>query len=130
VKEFLDFLGSQSPYDQLNPDDLKLLAARVEVEFFPKGQEIIRYGEKGIDHIFVIRAGSVEISDRGRVVDVLAAGDTFGHVAGAIGTSHGTDGYCQRGHAVLPVAETQRASSGNRRSFNSRTSEHWLRGNA
>ncbi|MCQ6272772.1 DUF294 nucleotidyltransferase-like domain-containing protein [Pseudarthrobacter sp. R1] len=81
MKEFVDFLGSHSPYNQLAIEDLELLAGTVEVEFFPQGHEIIKYGAKGIDHIFIIRTGSVEVSDRGRVVDVLASGDTFGHVA-------------------------------------------------
>jgi CBS domain-containing protein len=81
VKELADFLAGHSPYANLSPDDLERLARTVEVEYFPAGHEIIRYGESGIDHIYVIRTGSVEVSDRGRVVDVLSAGDTFGHVA-------------------------------------------------
>jgi CBS domain-containing protein len=81
MKEFVDFLGSQSPYANLSPGDLERLARTVEVEFFPQGHEIIRSGERGVDHIYVIRTGSAEVSDRGRVVDVLAAGDTFGHIA-------------------------------------------------
>ncbi len=81
MKEIADFLASHSPYASLVPDDLERLAQTVEVEFFPAGHVIIRSGESGIDHIYIIRTGSVEVSDRGRVVDVLATGDTFGHVA-------------------------------------------------
>jgi len=41
VKEFVDFLGSQSPYDRLDPDDLERLAGAVEVELFAAGRTIV-----------------------------------------------------------------------------------------
>lgn len=81
MKEFVEFLGGQSPYDRLDPEDLARLAGTVEIEFFPGGQEILGYGAEGVDHIYVIRTGSVEVVDRSRVVDVLGPGDTFGHIA-------------------------------------------------
>jgi CBS domain-containing protein len=81
VKEFVDFLGGQAPYDRLDGEDLAQLAATVEVVFFAPGEEILAYGATDVDHIFVVRTGSVEIVDRGTVVDVLGPGDTFGHVA-------------------------------------------------
>lgn len=81
MKEIRDFLGDQAPYDRLSPEDLDRLAAVVEVEFFAAGEEIIAYGAERLDHIHVIRNGVVEVLDRGRVVDVLSTGDTFGHVA-------------------------------------------------
>ncbi|WP_394525463.1 putative nucleotidyltransferase substrate binding domain-containing protein [Paenarthrobacter nicotinovorans] len=81
MKEFLDFLGSQSPYDRLDPEDLSLLARKVDVEFFAARQWVINEGAPSLDHLFVVRTGSVEIMDRGRVVDVLGPGDTFGHIS-------------------------------------------------
>ncbi|WP_164203388.1 putative nucleotidyltransferase substrate binding domain-containing protein [[Micrococcus luteus] ATCC 49442] len=81
MKEFVDFLASHSPYSNLGPGDLERLARVVEVEFFPAGHEVIRSGETGLEHIYVIRTGGAEVSDRGRVVDVLGPGDTFGHIA-------------------------------------------------
>lgn len=81
MKEFVDFLASHSPYANLGPEDLERLAKAVEVEFFPAGFEVIRSGETGLTHIYVIRTGGAEVSDRGRVVDVLGPGDTFGHIA-------------------------------------------------
>ncbi|MFJ5956664.1 putative nucleotidyltransferase substrate binding domain-containing protein [Paenarthrobacter sp. NPDC092416] len=81
MKEFVDFLGGQAPYDRLDGEDLSRLASMVEVEFFAAGQEILAYGATDVDHIFVVRTGAVEVVDRGTVVDVLGPGDTFGHVA-------------------------------------------------
>jgi CBS domain-containing protein len=102
VKEFVDFLGGQAPYDRLESEDLARLAAVVEVEFFAAGDEIITYGATDLDHIFVVRTGSVEVVDRGTVVDVLGPGDTFGHVAvlsglpTALSVRAGEDTLCYR----------------------------------
>jgi CBS domain-containing protein len=81
VKEFVDFLGSQSPYDRLDPDDLDRLAAAVEVELFPAGATIVSEDGPRLEFIFVVRTGSVEVVSRGRVIDLLTPGDSFGHVS-------------------------------------------------
>jgi len=87
VQEFADFLGSQPPFDALSADDLKLLARRVEVEYFAAGTVIVPAGSRALDHLFVIRTGAVEITDRGRTVDLLGPGDTFGHISVLTGLS-------------------------------------------
>lgn len=81
VKEFVEFFGGQSPYDRLDADDLARLAATVDVEFFSAGEWVIAEYEQALDRLFVVRTGSVEVVDRGRVVDVLGVGDTFGHIS-------------------------------------------------
>lgn len=81
MKEFLDFLGAQAPYDRLDGDDLARLAAAIEVEYFPAHTVVVEADAPPLDYLHVIRVGSVEIIDRGRVADVLGAGDTFGHIS-------------------------------------------------
>ena len=81
MKEFVDFLGSQPPYDRLDPDDLQRLAGAVEVELFPAGTTIVAENGPRLDHIYVVRTGSVEVLDRGRTIDVLTPGDSFGHIS-------------------------------------------------
>ncbi|MEU9454869.1 putative nucleotidyltransferase substrate binding domain-containing protein [Streptomyces sp. NPDC048277] len=81
MREFVEFLGAQAPYDRLEPDDLERLAHEVEVEYFTTGEVIVASGSQGLDHIYVVRTGSVEVTSQGRVVDVLGQGDTFGHVS-------------------------------------------------
>lgn len=81
MKEFVDFLGTQSPYDALPAADLERLAASVEVEFFPDGTVIVPDGAPPMQHMYLVRAGAVEVLDRGRVVDLLTDGDTFGHIS-------------------------------------------------
>ncbi len=81
MKEFIDFLGSQPPYDRLSADDLRRLAGALEVEFFTAGTVVVPDGAPPLTSMYVIRTGAVEIVDRGRVVDLLGTGDTFGHVS-------------------------------------------------
>jgi CBS domain-containing protein len=81
VQEFADFLGSQPPFDALSGDDLDRLARQVEVEYFAAGTMIVPAGSPPLDHVYVIRTGAVEMLDRGRMVDLLGPGDTFGHIS-------------------------------------------------
>lgn len=81
VQEFADFLGSQPPFDALSGDDLGRLAGRVEVEYFAAGTVIMPAGSPPLDHLWVVRTGAVEMLDRGRAVDLLGPGDTFGQIS-------------------------------------------------
>ncbi len=87
MQEFADFLGSQPPFDALSGDDLARLARQVEVEYFAAGTVIVPAGAQPLDHLYVVRTGAVEITDRGRTVDLLAPGDTFGHISVLTGLS-------------------------------------------
>ena len=79
MKEFADFLGGQPPFDALDPDDMARLVSRVEVEYFAAGATVV-VGGRPLSHLWVVRTGALEVVDRGRVVDLLGAGDSFGHV--------------------------------------------------
>jgi CBS domain-containing protein len=79
VKEFADFLGGQPPFDALDPDDMARLVSRVEVEYFAARATVVVEGTP-LSHLWVVRTGALEVVDRGRVVDLLGPGDSFGHV--------------------------------------------------
>jgi len=81
VQEFSDFLAKQSPFDALTADDIERLASKVEVEYFANGTVIVTAGSTPLDHIYIVRTGSVEVLDRGNVIDQLAPGDAFGHIS-------------------------------------------------
>jgi CBS domain-containing protein len=81
MREYVDFLGAQSPYDALDAADLAALARLIEVEFFGSGTTIVEAGGSALAHFYVIRTGEVEILDRGRAVDVLGPGETFGQIS-------------------------------------------------
>ena len=82
MQEFADFLGSQPPFDALSADDLTRLARQVEVEYFAAGTVIVPADAQPLDHLYVIRTGAAEITDRGQTVDLLGPGDT-GHPGSA-----------------------------------------------
>jgi CBS domain-containing protein len=44
VKEYVDFLGSQPPYDALTADELLALVSRAEVEYIPAGKTLVVAG--------------------------------------------------------------------------------------
>ncbi|GAB3059303.1 DUF294 nucleotidyltransferase-like domain-containing protein [Intrasporangium mesophilum] len=81
MQEYIDFLGKQAPYDRLDEDDLARLGRLVEVEYFASGTTIVEADQPQLDHLFVVRTGMVQVMDRGRVVDELGPGDTFGHIS-------------------------------------------------
>jgi CBS domain-containing protein len=81
VKEYADFLGSQPPYDALGAEELLRLVQRLEVEYVAAGETVVRADAPPLDHLWVVRTGAVEVIDRGRVVDHLGPGDTFGHIS-------------------------------------------------
>ncbi|MCU1698537.1 MAG: cAMP-dependent protein kinase regulatory subunit, partial [Mycobacterium sp.] len=81
MREYVDFLGAQSPYDALDAADLAALARLIEVEYFASGTTIVEAGGSALAHFYVIRTGEVEILDRGRAVDVLGPGETFGQIS-------------------------------------------------
>lgn len=81
MKEYADFLGSQPPYDALDSEDLRRLVRSIEVEYFAAGSMIVHADQPPLDHLWVVRNGAVEVLDRGRVVDHLGTGDTFGHIS-------------------------------------------------
>ena len=81
MKEYADFLGSQPPYDSLGSDDLRRLVEALEVEYVAAGSMIVVADQPPLDHMWVLRSGAVEVIDRGRVVDHLGPGDTFGHIS-------------------------------------------------
>lgn len=81
MKEYVDFLSGQSPYDALDADDLQRLAAHVDVEFVAAGTTIVSENAPPLSSLRIVRTGLVEVVDRGNVIDELSPGDTFGHIS-------------------------------------------------
>jgi CBS domain-containing protein len=90
VHDIAEFLRRHEPFLELDESALERLAARTEVEYFPAGEVIFRQGEPAMRHVRIIRRGSVELVDRGRVLDLLAEGEWFGHPAMLSGLPTGT----------------------------------------
>ena len=81
MQEFTDFLAKQPPFSALSNQDLEKISAQVDVEYFTRGAVIVSTGSEPLDHIYIVRTGSVEVLDKGNVIDLLSTGDAFGHIS-------------------------------------------------
>src|SRR3954454_12741907 len=73
------FLRAHPPFDALAEDDLDRVAAAAELLAFADGETIFAQGTEPQRAAWVVRSGAVELVDRGRVLDLLAPGELFGH---------------------------------------------------
>jgi CBS domain-containing protein len=80
MHDVAEFLKAHEPFSGLDEADLDRLAERAKVEFFTAGTIIFKQGQPPPDEIRVIRRGSVELVDEGRVLDLLEDGEMFGQV--------------------------------------------------
>jgi CBS domain-containing protein len=55
------------------------VAAAAELESHAAGDLVFDEGAEPVGHLRVIRSGAVELTTRGRVLDVLGEGEVFGH---------------------------------------------------
>jgi CBS domain-containing protein len=81
LSEIARFLAARAPFDALGPDDLGVLAAQTEIEFHLTGAPILTEDGGPVTFLRVIYSGAVDIVHDGRLLDLLGAGDTFGHAA-------------------------------------------------
>jgi CBS domain-containing protein len=79
VDEVAAFLRAHPPFDALAEDELAALAATAEPFAFVGGETIFAQGTGPQCAAWVVRSGAVELVDRGRVLDLLAPGELFGH---------------------------------------------------
>jgi CBS domain-containing protein len=79
MHDIAEFLAGHDPFTGLKQPELERLAKRTEIEFFKAGTTILPQGERPHVRVRVVRRGSVELVDHGRVVDVLGEGEMFGH---------------------------------------------------
>ena len=111
MHDIAEFLRGHEPFAELDDRALEELADRTEVEHFASGDVILRQGEPAPAHVRMVRRGSVELVDRGRVLDLLGEGEWFGHPAMLSGLPTGAaaraaeDTVCYRlpAEAVLPL---------------------------
>jgi len=81
VQDVADFLGSHPPFDAVDDGRLARIAAVTETEDSPRGKAIFPQGAGPVEHVWVVRSGSVEVIYDGRVLDLLGPGELFGHAS-------------------------------------------------
>jgi CBS domain-containing protein len=105
VHDIAEFIALHEPFGELEESELKRLAASTEIEFFPAGTTIERRASPEV--IWMVRRGSIELSDGKRLLDLLHEGELFGDPAvlsslapGTVAVAH-EDSLCY----ALPASE-------------------------
>lgn len=73
------FLRAHPPFDSLAADAVERVAASADLEGYGAGDVVFDEGAAPVRHLRVIRSGTIELTTRGKVLDVLVEGDVFGH---------------------------------------------------
>jgi CBS domain-containing protein len=81
LPEITDFLRQFPPFAELDDRALDELSHSVEIEFHPAGEVLFSKGEQPLEHLRVVRAGSVEVVSDGEVLDLIGPGEIFGHAS-------------------------------------------------
>lgn len=85
VNRVKEFLKRFPPFTFLNEASLGLVAKGVEVKYIAKGEQLFRQGDPAQDFFFVLKEGSVQLTEnkegQDRVVEVCDEGDVFGVLA-------------------------------------------------
>jgi CBS domain-containing protein len=75
------FLRSTPPFDALPAALFDAAAGSLEIGYYPAGSQLIRVGAEPLQHLYVIRKGSVRLEREGQTLQVLEEGETFGYTS-------------------------------------------------
>ncbi|HTP22217.1 MAG TPA: putative nucleotidyltransferase substrate binding domain-containing protein [Solirubrobacteraceae bacterium] len=73
------FLARYSPFDALNPGELRTLAAGAVEHAYDTGESVLVEDGLPTQGLWVIRTGSMDIVHEGEPIQVLEPGECFGH---------------------------------------------------
>jgi CBS domain-containing protein len=79
--EVARFLRAHPPFAELEPAAVARVAAAAELQSFDAGATIFSQGADPVESLWVVRDGAVEIVAEGRVLDLIAEGEMFGHAS-------------------------------------------------
>ena len=75
------WLRSTPPFHALPTPRFERAADAVDVAFHPAGTWLVRTGGRPLEHLWVIRKGSVRIERDGQTLQVLEEGESFGYTS-------------------------------------------------
>jgi CBS domain-containing protein len=78
MHDIAEFLQRHPPFDTLDEDALRGVAASAEIEFHPARTPILESAEATAEFAYVVRRGSVELLTDGRLLDLVGEGEMFG----------------------------------------------------
>jgi CBS domain-containing protein len=78
VHDIAEFLQRHPPFDSLDEDGLRSVAAATEIEFYAARAPILESAGATAEFAYVVRRGSVELLSDGRLFDLVGEGEMFG----------------------------------------------------
>jgi CBS domain-containing protein len=75
------FLRATPPFQALPPALFELAAQSLEVGCHPAGAVLVRRGGTPLEHLYVVRKGSVRIERGGQTLRLIEEGETFGYTS-------------------------------------------------
>lgn len=75
------YVRGTQPFDALPRATFDDAVRALEVAFFPAGTWLARAGERPLEHLHVIRRGTVRLERAGQTVQVLEEGEIFGYTS-------------------------------------------------
>jgi CBS domain-containing protein len=81
------FVRATPPFDALPPGLFEEAVRGIEVTYLPAGTWIVRVGGTPLEHLYVIRKGSVRIERDGQTLQLLEEGEVFGYTSLITGTA-------------------------------------------
>jgi CBS domain-containing protein len=75
------FLRSTPPFNALPAALFEAAASSLEIGYYPAGSALVRVGAEPLQHLYVIRKGSVRLERDGQTLQVLEEGETFGYTS-------------------------------------------------
>jgi CBS domain-containing protein len=75
------FLRATPPFNALPAALFDAAASTLEIGYYPAGAQLVRVGAEPMQHLYVIRKGSVRLERDGQTLQVLEEGETFGYTS-------------------------------------------------
>jgi CBS domain-containing protein len=75
------YVRAAPPFDALPQALFEVAARALEIGFYPAGTWLVRAGGAPLEHLYLIRKGTVRLERGGQAVQVLEDGETFGYTS-------------------------------------------------
>lgn len=81
MRDVAEFLRGYAPFDTASDAEVAAAADAADIEYHPAGTTIFSQRTGPVEHLRVIRKGTVQVVLDGRVLDQLGTGELFGHAS-------------------------------------------------
>jgi CBS domain-containing protein len=78
MHDIAEFLQRHPPFDTLDEETLRSVAAATEIEFYAARAPIFESAQATAEFAYVVRRGSVELLSDGRLFDLVGEGEMLG----------------------------------------------------